>query len=144
MNLLLRILHLKRKPPNNTRNRTPQLRPRKVLPDTRPLPMQERDLREIRRRPAVIVRHGVPVLIRVDPALRHELLAVLAPEDGRAVDCVRADDEPRALGDGFPGDGCVADGFAYCDGHGWVQAEHFLADAVEEGEGFEIGVCDGG
>lgn len=40
----------------------------------------------------------------------------------------------------FAGDGGVADGFTDCGGDGWVEAEDFLADAVEEGEGFEVGV----
>jgi hypothetical protein len=64
----------------------PALLGRKRGGDTRSLPMQERNLREIRRRPAIIVRDTVPVLVRVDPALRYELLPVFAPEERAPID----------------------------------------------------------
>jgi hypothetical protein len=81
MNLLLRILHLKNKPTNNTCNRTTQLSPRKILPNTSTLPMQESNLRKIRTRASILVRHTLPRLgVRINPALRQEILAILAPE----------------------------------------------------------------
>lgn len=132
MNLLLRILHAKPKPPNNTRHSTPQLRPRKVLPNTTPLPMQERNLCEIRPRPTMLIRRLLPTLrIRINPSLRQEIVLRGAPELRTPVYSIRAEDESRALWDGFAGDDGVADGFADCHWDGWVEAEDFLADAIQ-------------
>lgn len=145
MNLLLRILHAKPEPSNNTRHSTPQLRPRKVLPNTTPLPMQERNLREIRPCPTMLIRRLLPRhRIRIDPSFRQEILTRRTPELRTAVYSIRAEDEPRALGNGFVRDDGVADGFADCHRDGWVQAEDFLADTVEERHGFEVGPGDWG
>lgn len=142
MNLLLRILHLKPKSSNNPRNRTPQLRARKVLPNTRTLAMQESDLGEIRRRPTGMVNDLLPILIRVDPPVRTELLAVGAPELGTAVDGIWTDQEVRSLGHGLPGDSRIADRFPEGCRDGWIQTEDFLADAVEERESLQVGPGD--
>lgn len=122
MNLLLGILHLKRKPAHHTRHGTPQLRPRKVLPNTRPLPMQERNLRKVRRRTPIIIRNLVPRFVRINPSLGEKILTMLAPEDRGAVDRVGAQDQAGSPGDVFACDRRVADGFADCNGHGWVKA----------------------
>ena len=119
-NLLVRILHLERKPSHHTGNCTPQLGARKVLPYTRTLAVQESNLREVRRRPAVPVARLVTLLIRVDPALGAVLVARLAPELWAAVDGVGAEHDARAARDAHPGDGGVADGLADGGGHGRV------------------------
>jgi hypothetical protein len=110
--------------------------------------MQKRNLGKIRRRPPVIIRNLIPILISINPAFRNKRITVFAPEDRCAVDSVRAQDEACSAGNVFAGDGCVADGFADCGGDGWVEAEDFLADAVQEREGFEVcvgyGCCGGG
>lgn len=92
--------------------------------------MQERNLSKVRRRPPIIIRDLIPILIRINPALWNKRITVLAPEDRSPVDGVRTQDEAGSAGNVFTGDGCVADGFADCGGDGGVQAEDFLADAV--------------
>lgn len=89
-NLLSNLPQLKLKHPKNPRNRTPKLRLRKVLPNTRPRPMEKSNLRKIRRRPAVLIWNLSAVFISVDPTLRHELIGGLAPEFGTSVDGLRA------------------------------------------------------
>ncbi|KAL4733337.1 hypothetical protein BDV11DRAFT_210298 [Aspergillus similis] len=90
MDLLLGILHGKLIPSHNPCNRTPQFRTRKVLPNTTPLPVQERNLRVVCRRSAVVVYASLSSNgIRVDPPLRTERVAVGPPEFRCAVDCVR-------------------------------------------------------
>lgn len=80
MNLLIRILHLKSEPPHNTRNSTPELRSRKVLPNTRSLTMQEGNLSEVRRCTSIVVGYLIPIFIGVDPSLGVKFLGVVAPE----------------------------------------------------------------
>lgn len=130
MNLLLRILHLKRKPPHHTRNSTPQLGLRKILPNTTPRPMQKGNLREIRGRTPIIIRDLIARFIRVNPSLRLKLISIFAPEDRGAVDGVGAEDDACALGNVLASHRGVADGFADCGWDCWVEAEDFLADAV--------------
>jgi hypothetical protein len=142
-NLLVRILHLELKPAHHARNRAPQLGPRKILPYTRALAVQEGNLREVRRRPAVPIARLVALLVCVDPALRDVLVARVAPEVRAAIDGVRADHDARAAGHARPGHGGVADGFANGHGHGRVQPEDLLANAVEEGHGFQVVPGDG-
>lgn len=136
LNHLVRILHLELKPPDDSRNRTPEFSTRKILAYTCALAMQERNLREIRRRSPIPVIRLVALLIRIDPALGAVLVASLAPKVWAAVYGVGTEYDARALGDTLPGDGSVADGFANGDGDCGVQAEDFLANAVEEGHGF--------
>lgn len=71
--------------------------------------MQERNLREIRRRPAIIVRDTVPVLVRVDPALRYELLPVFAPEERAPIDRPRTQHHSCPFRDVLPCYDGVAD-----------------------------------
>lgn len=131
MNLLLRILHFKPEPANDTSHGAPQLSPRKVLPDTRPLAMQEGNLRKVGRcAPGLIGGLLAGGRIRIDPPLREELVACVAPELGAAVDGVRADEQTGTTGDWLAGDGGVADGLAEGHGDGGIQAQDFLADAV--------------
>lgn len=143
LDLLVRILHLKLKPPHHTRNRTPEFRTREILPYTRTLAMQEGYLREIRRRSPVPVTRLPSLLISIDPTVRTILVAGLAPEVRAAVDGVGAEYDSRALGDTLPCHHGVADGLADSDGDGREQAQDFLTDAVEEGHGFQVVPGDG-
>lgn len=143
MNLLIRILHLKLEPAHDARNRTSQLGARKVLSNTRALAMQERDLREIRRRATVAITRLVALLVRIDPALRTILVAGIAPEVRPAVRGVGTEDDARALWYAFPCYGGIAHGFADRGRYRWVQTEDLLADAVEEGHVFEVVPGDG-
>lgn len=94
--------------------------------------MQESNLREIRPRPAVLIRRLLPAhRVRIDPSFRQEILTRGTPELGTAVDGIRAEHESRALGNGLVGDDGVADGFADCHGDGWVETEDFLTDAIQ-------------
>jgi hypothetical protein len=141
MYLLIWILHIQRKPPKNTCHRTPQFCPRKILSDTTPLAMQERNLRIISPRPSIIIRNAVPVLVRIDPSLRVEFLTPF-PEQRTPVYRPRTEDDSRAGGNEFSCYRCIAYCFA---NRGWdrgVQSENFLADAVEQGQGFEVCVAD--
>lgn len=80
MDLLIRILHLEGKPTDHTGNRTPEFCPRKILANTRALPMQEGNLCEICRRTAIVIRYLITILIRVNPPLRVELFPILSPK----------------------------------------------------------------
>jgi hypothetical protein len=75
------------------------------------------------------------VLIDVNPSLRVELLASF-PEKRTPVNRPRTEDYPGADGDVFSCYGGVAHCFSDRGRHCWVEAEDFLADAVEEREGF--------
>lgn len=48
-----------------------------------------------------------------------------------AVYGVGAEDDVCSAWDARVGDCCVADCFADCGGHGWVEAEDFLTDSVQ-------------
>jgi hypothetical protein len=144
MNLLLGILHLEREPPHHAGDGTPQLRARKVLPDARALAMQEGDLGEVGRRAAGVVRSRLARLIGIDPSLRNEIIARRTPELGTAVDGIRAEDDAGALRDMLAGDGRVADGLADRRRDRRVQAQDFLADAVEQRHGLQVVPGDGG
>lgn len=48
-----------------------------------------------------------------------------------AVYCIRAEDDACSARDAGVGDGCVADCFADCGGHGRVEAEDFLTYPVQ-------------
>lgn len=140
---LIWILQLHRKPANHPGHRAPQLRACKVLADARPLAMQEGDLREVGRCAAVVVHHLVALLVRVDPPLRPELLARLAPEVRTAVDRVRAEDDARAPGDLLACHVRIAHRLADRRRHRRVQPQHFLADAVEQRHRLELVPGDG-
>lgn len=137
-NLLFRILHLKFEPPNHPRNGATQLRPRKVLPDTRPLPMQKGDLREICGRSSVVVDRGLTVLVCIDPTFGDKFIAIVSPEFRAAVDRIRTQDDPRALGNVLACNSRVANRFANRGGDGWIQAQNLLADAVKERHAFQV------
>lgn len=107
--------------------------------------MQERDLREIRARAAVLIRRLSPRhRVGVDPALGAEVVCGVAPELGAAVDGLRTNADDGSAGDLLPGDGGVADGLAAGHGHGGVQAQDLVHDAVEIGHAFELLPGDGG
>lgn len=142
MNLLIRILHLKRKSPNNTRNSTPELRPRKVLPNTRSLTMQEGNLSKVRRRASIVIRYLIPILVCIDPSLGVELFRVISPEQWASVYRPRTENDPRTCRDEFPRDGGVPHCFADGGWDGRPEAEDFLAYSVEERERLEVLVCD--
>lgn len=94
--------------------------------------MQERNLREIRPRPTMLIRRLLPTLrIRINPSLRQEIVPRGSPELRTPVYSIGTEDESRALWDGFVCDDGVADGFADCDGDGWVEAEDLLAGAIQ-------------
>lgn len=141
--LLIWVLHLELKPAHDPRNSTPQLSARKVLADTRPLAVQEGYLREVRRRATIAVARLVALLVRVDPALGHVLVAGLAPEFRTAVDSVGAENDPRACGDALPGHSGITDGLANGGRHRGVEPKDLLADAVEEWHGFQVVEGDG-
>ena len=143
VDFLLGILHFKRKAPDDAGDSAAQFSPGKVLANTRPLAMEEGDLGKVGRCPAVVVGHSIPVLVGVDPALRHKLVAIVAPEDGAAIDSVRAENDARSLGNMFPGDDGVTKGLANGDGDRREETKHLLADAIQQRERFQIGMGDG-
>lgn len=99
--------------------------------------MQEGDLRIVGRRAAVLVGRAVGV----DPAVRHELLGVGAPEARGAVDGPRGEDDEGVLRHAHIADEGVADAEAAGDGDGWIEAQGFGTDAREERELVDV---DGG
>lgn len=122
-NLLPRLRQLKTEHPKQPRNGTPELGFRKVLPNTRPWPMQERNLRKIRRRTTMFIRRLFSrLLICINPPLGEELVRCLAPELGVAVNGLRAEGDGSALGDFLSRNSGFANGFAACHGYCWVQA----------------------
>lgn len=144
VNLLLGILHFKPEPAHNASDGTAQFRTREILANTRPLAVQEGDLREVRARASVLVgsllaRDGV----RIDPALWQEVVAGFAPEIRAAVDGVRAKHQTGPGGNGLASYCRVADGLANGHGHGGIQPQHFLADAVQERERLQVVPGDG-
>lgn len=107
--------------------------------------MQEGNLGKVRACTPVLVRRLLARRrIRIDPSLRQEIVATLAPELRAAVDCVRAQEEPGPRGHGLPGHNGVTDGFTDGHRHRGIETQDFLADAVEEGEGLQIVPGDGG
>lgn len=120
MNLLLRILHLKLEPPDNTSNSTAQFGSSKIFSDTGPLAMQESDLRIVCRGTTIVVDDLLAVPVVIDPALWQELLPIVAPEFRAAVDGVRTDEDASAFGDMLACYGGIADGFANRDGYSGI------------------------
>ena len=107
--------------------------------------MQEGNLGKVRARAAVLVRRLLARRgIRINPSLRQELVATVAPELRAAVDCVRAEEQSSAGGHRLPGHRGVPDGFPDGHRHGGIETQDLLADAVEERQGFEIVPGDGG
>lgn len=101
--------------------------------------MQEGDLGKVGACATVLVRRLLARRrIRIDPSLRQEIVAILAPEFRAAVDCIRAQEEPGPRRHGLAGHNGVSDGFTYGHRHRGIQTQDFLADAVEEGEGLQI------
>ena len=75
VNLLLRILHLKPEPSNNTGHSTAQFSPGKVLANARTLSMQEGNLGKVRARTTILIRRLLPSSrISIDPAFREEVI----------------------------------------------------------------------
>ena len=143
MNNLFRILHFHRKPPQHPRKSTSQLRLRKILPYARPLPVQKGDLSVVRPRASMLIHHLIPTCICIHPPFRTEDVRVCSPELRTAVDSIWTEKDAGAAGYMRTGDSGVADGFAEGERDSGIQAEDFLDNAVEEGEGFEVGVRDG-
>lgn len=122
MNLLLGILHFKPEASDNTSNSTPQFSTSKIFADTRPLPVQEGNLRKIGASTSVLVgrlltRDG----IGIDPSLGQELVGIVAPEVRAAVDSVRTEHQTGSRWDRLAGYRCVADRLTDGHGHGGIQ-----------------------
>lgn len=96
--------------------------------------MQERNLGIVGRCPAVVVGHGVPVLICVDPPLWDEVIAAGTPEFRAAVDGIWAEDDAGSFGDVFAGHYGIVDGFTDGGGYCGIETEDLLANTVEEGQ----------
>jgi hypothetical protein len=139
----VRVLQLEGEAADHARNGTPELCARKVLADAGALAVQEGDLGVVGRGAAVAVAGLAAGIVGVDPAVRQVLVTGGAPELRAAVDGVRDEQDARAMRYGVAGDDGVADGFADRGRHGGVQAEDLLADAVQEGHGFEVAPGDG-
>lgn len=70
-------------------------------------------------------------VVCIYPSFRDELFARFTPEMRTAVYGVGAEDDSCPARDTGVGDGCVADCFADCGGHGWIEAEDFLTYPVQ-------------
>lgn len=106
--------------------------------------MQKCNLRIVRRRATVVIR--LLLLrdwIRVNPPLRKEFVAIFTPEFGAAVYGVGAYENARVSGDMGACYNGVTDGLAECGRYGREETEDFLADAVKQGEVFQIIPGDG-
>lgn len=96
--------------------------------------MQERNLRIIALR---ATRVRCP---RLQPASREELFGVCPPEVPAAVDGPGDEEHAGSFWDGLGADVSGACGLADGEGDGGVEAEGFVADGVEDWEGFDFGV----
>ena len=93
--------------------------------------MQKSNLRKVGGCTAVVIGDWVTRLVGVDPSLGHKPVSILAPESWRAVDGVRAEDEPCSFRHVLARDCGVANSFTDGDGNGGEETKDFLADAVE-------------
>lgn len=73
----------------------------------------------------------------VNPALRNELFCVWTPDFRGSVDGPRCKVDTRPFGDLLRPDDGGSDGNSEGNGDGGVEAEDFVGESVEEGEGFE-------
>lgn len=134
LHLLLRILQLHRKLAHRRRNQTCQFRLRKPLPNTAPGPLQE-------SQHGIVVRRAAGVIgtagVSINPPVWVECARVGTPEFFVEVESVHGDHEKGVFGDWGAGDDGVATGYARSGGYGGVEAEDFVADGIEVGEGVE-------